>query len=209
VRRLARGVCRPCVSASRPFGAAKRPRVRARPTPCVTKLSNRIAVTKPDGVNARCGTPLRQVTAPGSGGNPGTGQPWTLPARRARSWTSNPRQISCTWGLTPRITHPKKDVDANLGQVVGQDHTSATRPMRRLRRGAKLSLGQRQRTGLARALYSEPALLDLGEATRALDTQTEAAAKRTLRQLGGDSLSWRSPVGFPQSGIRTFSPSKW
>jgi hypothetical protein len=188
--------------------ATPRARTADPPRHRVTKLGNRIAATQPDGVNARCGMPLRQVTAPGSGGNPGTGQPWTLPARRARSWTSNPRQISCSWGLTPRITHPKKDVDANLGQVIGQDHTSDPRPMRRLRRGAKLSLGQRQRTGLARALYSEPALLDLGEATRALDTQAEAAAKRTLRQLGGDSLSWRSRVGFPQSGIRTFSPSR-
>lgn len=47
-------------------------------------------------------------------------------------------------------------------------------------RGAQLSGGQRQRIALARALYRDPAILVLDEATSAVDNETEAAIQRSL-----------------------------
>jgi len=56
-------------------------------------------------------------------------------------------------------------------------------------RGANLSGGQRQRIALARALYRDPALLVLDEATSAVDNETEAAIARSLaRAAQGRSL---------------------
>ncbi len=47
-------------------------------------------------------------------------------------------------------------------------------------RGGNLSGGQRQRIALARALYRDPAILVLDEATSAVDNETEAAIQRSL-----------------------------
>ncbi len=53
-------------------------------------------------------------------------------------------------------------------------------------RGLQLSGGQRQRLGIARALYSDPLVLVLDEATSSLDTKTEAAVTRSIRELRGE-----------------------
>jgi ABC-type multidrug transport system fused ATPase/permease subunit len=50
-------------------------------------------------------------------------------------------------------------------------------------RGAKLSVGQKQRLGIARALLQNPAILILDEATSALDSDSEAVVQEALERL--------------------------
>ncbi|MEC8733727.1 MAG: ATP-binding cassette domain-containing protein, partial [Planctomycetota bacterium] len=49
-------------------------------------------------------------------------------------------------------------------------------------RGVRLSGGQLQRIGLARALYGEPSVLFLDEATSALDSRTEDLVMKGIRE---------------------------
>jgi ABC-type multidrug transport system fused ATPase/permease subunit len=51
--------------------------------------------------------------------------------------------------------------------------------------GKLVSGGERQRVGIARALYRKPNLLVLDEATSSLDIQTEAAIVQTISKLHG------------------------
>lgn len=52
-------------------------------------------------------------------------------------------------------------------------------------RGVRLSGGQCQRIGIARALYRKPTILVLDEATSALDNETERVVMETIEQLHG------------------------
>jgi ATP-binding cassette subfamily B protein len=53
-------------------------------------------------------------------------------------------------------------------------------------RGSKLSGGQRQRMALARALYRDPGLLCLDEATGALDSESEALILQAVAEIKRD-----------------------
>ena len=52
--------------------------------------------------------------------------------------------------------------------------------------GGRISGGQRQRMGIARALFTSPKILVLDEATSALDAQSEEAIRNSIQKLSGD-----------------------
>ena len=54
-------------------------------------------------------------------------------------------------------------------------------------RGAKISGGQRQRLGIARAMFTRPHLLVLDEATSSLDGETEASISDAIHTLRGST----------------------
>ncbi len=54
-------------------------------------------------------------------------------------------------------------------------------------RGAKISGGQRQRLGIARAMFTRPSLLVLDEATSSLDAETEDSISQSINRLRGST----------------------
>lgn len=68
--------------------------------------------------------------------------------------------------------------DAHLQDLVESFEHGIDEPVGE--RGAKLSGGERQRLGIARALFTNPAILILDEATSALDATTEDTISKTI-----------------------------
>jgi len=71
--------------------------------------------------------------------------------------------------LTDFVKSLAKGIETNLGEG-----------------GNSVSVGQRQRIGIARALYHQPELLVLDEATSSLDASTERYITETFESLKGD-----------------------
>jgi ABC-type multidrug transport system fused ATPase/permease subunit len=66
-----------------------------------------------------------------------------------------------------------RDLPLGLETVIGE-------------KGVRVSGGERQRIGIARALYHQPAILVLDEATSSLDADTERGIVETVRSMRGE-----------------------
>jgi ABC-type multidrug transport system fused ATPase/permease subunit len=74
---------------------------------------------------------------------------------------------------------------ANLDEFVAGLPESVDTPVGE--RGTKISGGQRQRLGIARAMFTKPHLLVLDEATSSLDGKTEASISASIKALKGST----------------------
>jgi ABC-type multidrug transport system fused ATPase/permease subunit len=73
---------------------------------------------------------------------------------------------------TSQLTEFVKELPQEIDTQVGE-------------RGTKISGGQRQRLGIARAMFTKPKLLVLDEATSSLDGQTESNISEAINKLKG------------------------
>jgi ABC-type multidrug transport system fused ATPase/permease subunit len=99
----------------------------------------------------------------------------TLGENVSLGYPSESVNMSFVWEAleVAQLTDFVNDLPGKLETLVGE-------------RGTKISGGQRQRLGIARAMYTKPKLLVLDEATSSLDGQTESDISDAIQNLRGD-----------------------
>jgi ATP-binding cassette subfamily B protein len=114
-------------------------------------------------------------TGAGTGEDAGAGARTHAVAQAQGGWRALPAAMQERLLAAARVAHVEDEIRGFAGDfdaLLGE-------------RGINLSGGQRQRVALARALARDPALLILDDALAAVDSQTEAAILRGLRQVLG------------------------
>lgn len=93
--------------------------------------------------------------------------------------------------ITENICYPNTDIDEKLLMEVSKN-SQCSEFIEKLpdgfetligERGQKLSVGQKKRIGIARALYKKPDILIFDEATSAVDNETEHLIQKALKEI--------------------------
>ena len=91
------------------------------------------------------------------------------------------RTLACCEASKHAARHSEVDLDGFVSGLPNGIDTQVGE------RGARISGGQRQRLGIARAMFTRPHLLVLDEATSSLDGETEANISDAIHALRGST----------------------